>query len=54
MNVIGEINDETNLLSLNAAIIAAQAAQTVVFQRTANFSMPARNRRLTPEEVGWL
>lgn len=32
-------------------VMAAQAAETTVFQRTANFSMPAGNRPLTPEEV---
>ncbi|MGH8919152.1 MAG: flavin-containing monooxygenase, partial [Actinomycetes bacterium] len=32
-------------------VMAAQAADTTVFQRTANFSMPAGNRVLTPEEV---
>ncbi len=32
-------------------VIAAQAAHTTVFQRTANFSMPARNRPLTGNEV---
>ena len=32
-------------------LIAAQAAHTTAFQRTANFSMPARNRPLTEREV---
>ncbi|MEU7819133.1 NAD(P)/FAD-dependent oxidoreductase [Pseudonocardia sp. NPDC049154] len=32
-------------------IMAGQAADTVVFQRTPNFSMPAGNRPLTEEEV---
>ena len=32
-------------------IIAAQASQLVVFQRTPNFSLPAENDRLTPEYV---
>jgi len=31
-------------------VIAAQASQLTVFQRTANFSIPARNAPLTPEE----
>jgi cyclohexanone monooxygenase len=31
-------------------VIAAQAKHLTVFQRTANFSMPARNAALTPEE----
>jgi cyclohexanone monooxygenase len=31
-------------------VIAAQAAHLTVFQRTANFSIPARNAPLTPEE----
>jgi cyclohexanone monooxygenase len=31
--------------------IAEQAAELFVFQRTANFSMPARNRPLTPDEL---
>jgi cyclohexanone monooxygenase len=31
-------------------VIAAQASQLTVFQRTANFSIPARNAALTPEE----
>ena len=32
-------------------VIAAQAEHTVVFQRTPNFSIPARNRPLTAEEL---
>lgn len=32
-------------------VIAAQAEQLTVFQRTANFSVPARNAPLVPEEV---
>lgn len=32
-------------------LIAEQAAHLVVFQRTANYSVPAHNRPLTPEEV---
>ncbi|MFC4950892.1 flavin-containing monooxygenase [Pseudonocardia sp. GCM10023141] len=32
-------------------VMAAQAADTTVFQRTANFSMPARNRPLTADEI---
>jgi len=32
-------------------VIAKQAAQLTVFQRTANFSIPARNRALEPEAV---
>ncbi|GAA4683265.1 NAD(P)/FAD-dependent oxidoreductase [Pseudonocardia yuanmonensis] len=32
-------------------IMAGQAADTVVFQRTPNFSMPAGNRPLTEEEI---
>jgi cyclohexanone monooxygenase len=31
-------------------VIAEQASQLTVFQRTANFSIPARNAALTPEE----
>jgi cyclohexanone monooxygenase len=31
-------------------VIAGQASQLTVFQRTANFSIPARNAALTPEE----
>ena len=34
-------------------LIAQQAAQTVVFQRTPNFTMPARNQPLTPEKVAY-
>ncbi|MDO8423225.1 MAG: NAD(P)/FAD-dependent oxidoreductase [Parvibaculum sp.] len=32
-------------------IIASQAKQVTVFQRTANFTLPAGNRKLKPEEV---
>ncbi|MEY3260198.1 MAG: hypothetical protein RIT46_1027 [Pseudomonadota bacterium] len=32
-------------------LIAKQAASVTVFQRTPNFSLPAKNRPLTPEEV---
>ncbi len=32
-------------------LIAEQAAQLTVFQRTPNFSMPASNRKLSPEET---
>ena len=35
-------------------VIARQAAHLTVFQRTPNFSVPARNRRLSEEEVGRL
>jgi cyclohexanone monooxygenase len=34
-------------------LIAEQASQLTVFQRTANFSIPARNAALTPEERDW-
>jgi cyclohexanone monooxygenase len=34
-------------------VIAEQASQLTVFQRTANFSIPARNARLTEEERNW-
>ena len=34
-------------------VIAEQAKQLTVFQRTANFSIPARNAALTPEQRGW-
>lgn len=33
--------------------IARQAAQLTVFQRTPNFSVPARNQPLSPETVQW-
>src|SRR5690242_21870439 len=33
-------------------IIAQQAKQLTVFQRTANFSLPARNGPMTPEREG--
>lgn len=32
-------------------VVAEQAAHLHVFQRTANYSLPARNRKLTPEEL---
>ncbi len=32
-------------------LIAAEAAETVVFQRTPNYTMPARNQPLTPEKI---
>ncbi|MDB5590332.1 NAD(P)/FAD-dependent oxidoreductase [Enterovirga sp.] len=34
-----------------APVIAAEAAHLTVFQRTANYSIPARNRPMTPEET---
>jgi len=34
-------------------VIAEQAKHLTVFQRTANFSIPARNAALTPEQRGW-
>lgn len=34
-------------------VIAEQASHLTVFQRTANFSIPARNAKLTDEERGW-
>ncbi len=34
-------------------IIAEQASQLTVFQRTANFSIPARNAKLTADERQW-
>jgi len=35
-------------------VIARQAAHLTVFQRTANFSVPAQNRPMTPDyEAGW-
>src|SRR3979411_1458876 len=34
-------------------VIAEQASQLTVFQRTANFSIPARNAALTEEERQW-
>jgi cyclohexanone monooxygenase len=34
-------------------VIAEQASQLMVFQRTANFSIPARNAALTEEERKW-
>ncbi len=36
-----------------APVIAAQAAQLTVFQRTANYSIPARNRPLSTEFRRW-
>ena len=36
-----------------APVIAAQAAHLTVFQRTANYSVPARNVPLTPEFKRW-
>ncbi len=35
-------------------VIAAQAAELTVFQRTANYSTPARNYPLTPEFQAWV
>jgi cyclohexanone monooxygenase len=32
-------------------VVARAAAHVTVFQRTANFSMPARNHRMTPEDL---
>ncbi len=37
-----------------APVIAEQAAQLTVFQRTANYSVPARNAPLTPEFKAWV
>ena len=37
-----------------APVIAAQAAELTVFQRTANYSTPARNAPLTPEFRAWV
>jgi len=37
-----------------APVIAQTAAQLTVFQRTANYSVPARNRPLTPEFQRWV
>ncbi len=37
-----------------APVIAAQAKHLTVFQRTANYSVPARNRPLTPEFKAWV
>ena len=37
-----------------APVIAQSAAQLTVFQRTANYSVPARNRPLTPEFNQWV
>ncbi len=34
-------------------VIAEQASHVTVFQRTANFSIPARNAKLTDEERAW-
>jgi cyclohexanone monooxygenase len=34
-------------------VIAEQASRLTVFQRTANFSIPARNAKLTDEERAW-
>jgi cation diffusion facilitator CzcD-associated flavoprotein CzcO len=36
-----------------APVIAAQAAHLTVFQRTANYSVPARNGPLSPEFLRW-
>ena len=36
-----------------APVIAAQAAHLTVFQRTANYSVPARNAPLSPEFLRW-
>ncbi|WP_281048220.1 flavin-containing monooxygenase [Streptomyces himastatinicus] len=46
VGVIGTGSSGTQAIPL----IAAQAAHTTVFQRTANFSLPARNRPLDPAE----
>jgi len=35
-------------------VIAAEATHLTVFQRTANYSVPARNRPLTPEFKAWV
>ena len=35
-------------------MIAGQASHVHVFQRTANFSLPARNKPLDPERVKWI
>ena len=35
-------------------VIAAEAEHLTVFQRTANFSVPARNAPLTPEALRWI
>ena len=37
-----------------APVIAAQAKHLTVFQRTANYSVPARNKPLTPEFKAWV
>ena len=37
-----------------APVIAAQARHLTVFQRTANYSVPARNKPLTPEFKAWV
>src|SRR5262249_18182794 len=45
---VGVIGTESSAIQ-SIPIIAAQAAQLVVFQRTPNFSVPARNAPLDPE-----
>jgi cyclohexanone monooxygenase len=47
VGVIGTGSSGVQLIPL----VAEQAAHTVVFQRTPNFTMPARNRPLRPDEV---
>ncbi|MPY56506.1 flavin-containing monooxygenase [Streptomyces spongiae] len=47
VGVIGTGSSGTQAIPL----IARQAAHTTVFQRTANFSLPARNRPLDPDAV---
>lgn len=46
---VGQIGTGSTGIQI-APVIAAQAAHLTVFQRTANYSVPARNRPLTPEE----